>query len=70
MVKLKYVTTGTLQPGNCVTAILQADTKGEVGPSMTVVGLPAGCTLDMGSYVVTADFQVGSLKSDDTWEWV
>ena len=67
MVKVKYVTTGTLQPGNCVTAILQADDISEVGPSMNVVGLPTGCTLDMGSVAVAADFQVKALKSDGSW---
>lgn len=67
MVKVKYVTTGTLQSGNCVTAILQADDISEVNPSMTVVGLPSGCTLDMGSMAIAADFKTKALKSDGTW---
>ena len=67
MVKLKYVTTGTLQPGNCVTGILDADDIDEVDSSMTVVGLPTGCTLDMGSMAIAADFQTKRLQSDGTW---
>lgn len=67
MVKVKRVLTGVLQSPNCVTAELFADAKSDVGSSMTVVGLPTGCTLDAGSYVYTGDFHVGILLSDDSW---
>jgi hypothetical protein len=70
MVKLKSISSGTLQAPNCVTAKLFADQKSEVTAGMTIVGLPVGCTLDIGSSVMTAAGDIAFLKSDGTWNWV
>ena len=52
-----------------VTGKLFADAKSEIGPSMVVVGLPEGYTMDFGSSVMTADAEIAYMKSDGTWNW-
>ena len=46
-----------------------ADTKEEVATG-TIIGLPAGATIEMGSSVFTADGDIAFMKSDGTWNWV
>lgn len=47
-----------------------ADNKADVGGSMSIIGLPEGLTLSMGSAIFTAAGEVAFLKSDGTWNWV
>ena len=66
------VTSISHQPGDStdqyqITAF--ADTKEEVVPGATFVGMPSG-EMQHGSQVVTADGDVAFLKSDGTWNWV
>lgn len=49
---------------------LFADSKDEITPTMQIVGLPDGYTMDFGSSVLTADGEVAFLKSDGTWNWI
>lgn len=46
-----------------------ADTKEEVVPGATFVGMPTG-NMQHGSSVLTAAGDVGFLKSDGTWAWL
>lgn len=46
-----------------------ADTKEEVVPGATFVGMPSG-EMQHGSSVLTAAGDVGFLKSDGTWAWL
>lgn len=46
-----------------------ADTKEEVVPGATFVGMPTG-NMQHGSSVLTAAGDVGFLKSDNTWAWL
>lgn len=50
--------------------VLFADQKTDVSNDMTVEGLPDGFTIPWGSKVITADGEVGYLKSSGTWNWV
>lgn len=52
------------------TVSLFADTKEEVIPGATIIGLPQGVTLEMGSSVMTASGEVAFMKSDGNWNWV
>lgn len=53
-----------------VEVIAYADTKAEVtSASVPMVGLPEGSVLACNSMVYTAKFEIGVLKSDNTWEW-
>ena len=66
------VTSISHQPGDFlnqyqITAF--ADTKEEVVPGATFVGMPSG-EMQHGSSVITADGDVAFLKSDGTWNWV
>lgn len=47
-----------------------ADTKGEVVPGATFVGLPENGQMQPGSSVLTAKGEVALLKSDGSWSWV
>ena len=47
-----------------------ADTKSEVVPGATFVGLPDGAEIEMGSDVMTAKGEMAFMKSDGTWSWV
>ena len=47
-----------------------ADTKAEVVPGATFVGLPKGATIEMGSDVMTASGDIAFMKSDGNWSWV
>ncbi len=47
-----------------------ADTKEEVVPGATFVGLPVNGQMQPGSSVLTAKGEVAFLKSDGTWSWV
>ena len=51
-----------------VKARLIADSQAEVAEG-TITNMPSGYDLAFGSYVITADFHVGILKSDGTWGW-
>ena len=55
---------------NTVRASLFADTKSEVRPGMTIIGLSRDYSLEMGSNVITASGECGFLKSDGTWSWI
>ena len=46
-----------------------ADTKEEVVPGATFVGMPTG-EMQHGSSVFTADGNIGFLKSDGTFAWL
>lgn len=61
------------QPGdgiNVYAVSAFADTKEEVIPGATFIGMPTNSTMDPGSSVITADGKVAFLKSDGTWNWV
>lgn len=47
-----------------------ADTKEEVTPSATIVGLPEGATIEMGSSLITASGDLAFMKSNGQWNWV
>lgn len=47
-----------------------ADTKEEVVPGATYVGLPEGATIEMGSTMTTAKLEIAKMKSDGTWNWI
>lgn len=51
---------------------LFSDTKDEVSttPVQDIIGFPNGYTIAQGSTVMTADAEVGFMKSDGTWNWV
>ena len=55
---------------NSFKAILFADTKNEVISGTEIIGLPIDATLEMGSCVLTADGDVGFLKSNGEWNWI
>lgn len=46
-----------------------ADTKSEVVPGARYIGLPEGATIEQGSTLMTADWEVATMKSDGTWSW-
>lgn len=48
---------------------LFADTKSELIPEATIVGLPTGASIEMGSSCVTANAEIAFMKSDGTWNW-
>ena len=48
---------------------LFADTKDEVADA-TIVGLPTGSDIAMGSSILTAAGEIAFMKSDGTWNWV
>lgn len=65
------VTNITKQPGDGINEYqIQAfaDTKEEVVPGATFFGMPSG-VMQHGSSVITADGDIGFLKSDGTWNW-
>ena len=45
-----------------------ADTKEEVATG-DFIGLPEGATIEQGSTVMTANWEVAVMKSDGTWSW-
>jgi len=47
-----------------------ADTKEEVVPGATFVGLPENATIEMGSTVTTASMDIAKMKSNGSWNWV
>lgn len=49
---------------------LFADTKNEVTADASIVGLPDGYAVDFGSSCITADGDIGFMKSNNTWNWV
>lgn len=56
-----------------VVAKLFADDKEDVTTDIiegALEGKPDGYALDMESFVITADGEIGQLKSDGTWKWV
>ena len=53
-----------------VEVVLFADSKSDVTDDMEIVGMPDGAVPAPGSSVITADGDVGFLKSDGTWSWV
>lgn len=55
--------------GNKKLASIYADGKSEVVPNADVNGLGKIELLAAGSTCVTADFEVGLLKSDGSWSW-
>ena len=59
------------KPKTVYTSLI-ADTKAEVASMVldNVVGFPKGCTLEMGSTVMTTSGEMAFLKSDGTWKWV
>ena len=46
-----------------------ADTKEEVVPGAEFIGMPTDGEMQHGSSIVTADGEIGYLKSDGTWNW-
>ena len=46
-----------------------ADTKSEVTSGATYIGLPEGATIEQGSTLMTANWEVATMKSDGTWSW-
>lgn len=69
MIKIVDIINEEFVSGNEVLARLFSDTKAEVLPNATIVGLPAGKVLAAGSKIEVADGTKGSLKSDGTWQW-
>ena len=67
MVKVESIEFGLGHEINCV---LFADSKSDVTDDMEIVGMPDGAVPAFGSSVITADGDVGFLKSDGTWNWV
>lgn len=49
---------------------LFADTKEEVVPDATIVGLPVNAEIEMGSSVITASGEMAFMKSDGAWNWL
>lgn len=47
-----------------------SDTKEEVVPGATYEGLPEGCLIEAGSFLMTANGKIASMKSDGTWNWM
>lgn len=47
-----------------------ADTKEEVVPGATFVGLPKNAKIEMGSVVRTADLDIAYMQSTGNWHWV
>lgn len=64
------VTSVTFEDMNSVIADVFADTKSEVSPSATIVGLPEGKTLSAGSTIITASGELAFVKSDGTFNWL
>lgn len=57
--------------GNIVAEKVEAiaDTKAEVTGGGQFVGLPENCTVDFGSTVCTASFELGFMQSNGVWKW-
>lgn len=73
MIKLKKINqTRYVNGKKMVDASLFADTKNEVTNNLTgkdIDGLEDDVELDVGSMVVTADFQPAQLNSSHQWVW-
>lgn len=69
MVKLTELRSTNTATKKCEVALF-ADTKSDVEGTTFVPGMLSGCTMDFGSTAVTADGDIGFLKSDGTWNWV
>lgn len=69
MIKVTEVQNTDLNMGTYKVSLF-ADTKSEVTPDATIVGLPKDATLEMGSSVITASGELAFMKSDGTWNWV
>jgi hypothetical protein len=50
--------------------VLFADEKTDIVDGMVVEGLPDDFVIPWGSKAITADGEVGYLKSTGTWNWV
>lgn len=48
---------------------LFADTREEVVPGATIIGMPEDATIEMGSDVFTSDGQMAFMRSNGTWNW-
>lgn len=46
-----------------------ADSKSDVTPNMEIKDFPPNYIIEMGSTVITGDFQIAVMKSDGTWSW-
>lgn len=64
LVKTEWVNDDTKE----VKGSVVADTKSEV-ESATIVGLPEGYSLAMGSDITTGAWDIGIMKSDGEWGW-
>ena len=64
------VTSMKIGLGNKADVVLFADSKEDITDEMVVIGLPEGVEPAFGSSVITADGDIGFLKSDGTWNWI
>lgn len=49
---------------------LYADSKNDISDGMTIEGLPEDYEIEWGSEVITADGDIGQLKSNGEWKWI
>lgn len=49
---------------------LFADAKEDITDNMTIEGMPDGYSLDAESWVITAEGDIGILKSTGVWNWI
>ena len=52
------------------TVSLFADQKSDITDSMVVEGIPEGFTIAFGSSCMTADGELGFMKSNGQWNWL
>ena len=52
------------------TVKLFADAKEDITDDMEIEGMPSGYTLDAESWVITAEGDIGILKSTGEWNWI
>ena len=69
MIKVKAIE-NTDANSNDYLIIAFADTKAEVVPGATYIGLPDGAGIEMGSRLMTADGELAYMKSNGQWNWV
>lgn len=68
MIKVKKIIK-TEEP-NVYEVELFADTKSEVVPGATIIGLPEGAVLDIGSSVMATNGDIAFMQSNGDWKWV
>ena len=55
---------------NTFEVYLFADSKSEVVPGATIIGLPKNAGIEPGSRCMTADGDFAYMKSDGNWNWI